>query len=383
MVWLYGGANEFGADNLASYDGAAFARDGVLLVTLNYRLGALGFFAHPALTAEARPDAPLVSYGLMDQIAALRWVRRNIAAFGGDPDNVTVFGESAGGIDILQLLALPAARGSFSKAIVESGFGWEEPLTLADREAQGTALAAALGLSGAQATAAALRAVPVEKIVAAQSGRWGPAVDGRLIRETAAKAFARGDAAKIPLMIGSNSFEASLLVSFPWALPEIPAGLRDAYAGEAAGDERALTFAMFTDGFGAAPSRWFAARTSAWAPAYLYYFSYLPNARRALQRGANHASEIPYVFDTLEKVPGRAALLTDADRAMATLMHGCWVSFAKTGTPACSAGGQPWPAYSPATDQLMEFGIDSGVRQHFRQRQLDAQEALQRELLSP
>jgi para-nitrobenzyl esterase len=380
MVWLYGGANTFGADNLASYDGAAFARDGVVLVTVNYRLGALGFFAHPALTAEAPVDAPLVSYGLMDQIAALRWVQRNIAAFGGDPGNVTVFGESAGGIDVLDLLAIPSARGSFSKAIVESGWGWDEPVTLAEREAQGTDLAAALGLSGAEATAAALRAVPVEKIIAAQTGLWGPAVDGRLIRETSAQAFARGDAAPVPLMIGSNSFEASLLVAFPIALPTVPESLRAAYAGEAA-DERSLRLAMFNDGFGAAPARWIAAQSSARAPAYLYYFSYLPIARRSLQRGANHASEIPYVFDSLEKIPGRAPLLTDSDHAMATLMHGCWTNFAKTGAPTCTAGGRPWRAYTPADDELMEFGIESGPRQHFRKAALDAQEALFREHL--
>jgi para-nitrobenzyl esterase len=384
MVWLYGGANTYGADNLASYDGTAFARDGVLLVTVNYRLGALGFFAHPALTAEAAPDAPLVSYGLMDQIAALRWVQRNIGAFGGDPGNVTVFGESAGGIDVLNLLAIPSARGSFSKAIVESGYGWEEPVTLAQREAQGTALAASLDLPGAQATAGALRAVPVQKIVAAQSGLWGPAVDGRLMRETSAEAFARGHAAPVPLLVGSNSFEASLLVAFPDVpLPAVPAPLRAAYAGEATDDERSLQFALFTDGFGAAPSRWFAARGSARAPAYLYYFSYLPIARRTLQRGANHASEIPYVFDSLEKIPGRAPLLTDSDRAMAALMHRCWIAFAKTGAPGCSAGGRTWPTYTPATDELMEFGIESGLRQHFRQRQLDALEALRRDQLGP
>lgn len=376
MVWLYGGGNTYGADNLASYDGTAFARDGVLLVTVNYRLGALGFFAHPALTAEARPDAPLVSYGLMDQIAALRWVHRNIAAFGGDPDNVTVFGESAGGEDVLALLAIPSARGSFSKAIVESGYGWAKPVTLAERESEGAALGAGLGLSGAHATAAALRAVPVEKIIAAQTGRWGPAVDGRLMAETPAQAFARHDAAPVPLMIGSNSFEASLIIAFPVSPAEVPDSLREAYAGDRAEDERSLRLAMFTDGFGAAPARWFAAQASTRAPAYLYYFSYLPIARRGLQRGANHASEIPYVFDSLEKIPGRAPLLTDSDRAMATLMHGCWINFAKSGSPACSAGGRAWPAYSAADDDLMEFGVDSGPRQHFRQRQLDAQEAL-------
>ena len=213
MVWVYGGGNVAGATNLPSCDAAGFARDRVVLVAMNYRLGPLGFFAHPALTAEAAKSQPLVSYGLMDQIAALKWVKRNIAAFGGDPANVTLFGESAGGEDVLQLMATPTARGLFNKAIVQSGGGWNPLPDLKTAEAAGVELASKVGLPGAAATAAQLRALPAEALVAA-GGRAGPVVDGRLIRESATVAFVRGDEAAVPLIIGSNSNEASLMRAF-------------------------------------------------------------------------------------------------------------------------------------------------------------------------
>ena len=145
MVWLHGGGNAFGAGSLGAYQGEAFTRDGVVLVTINYRLGAFGFFAHPALTKAAKDDEPLVNYGLMDQIEALNWVKRNIAAFGGDPDNVTLFGESAGAQDTLLLMTAPAAQGLFAKAIVESAPAWTPLATLAKREAQDEALITAAG----------------------------------------------------------------------------------------------------------------------------------------------------------------------------------------------------------------------------------------------
>ena len=182
MVWLHGGGNTAGAGSLGAYDGSAFQRDGVILVTSNYRMGAFGFFAHPALTAAAKPDEPLVNYGLMDQIAALQWVKRNIAAFGGDPDNVTLFGESAGGQDTLLLMTSPAAQGLFAKAIVESGGGWGEMASLPRREAQDSALAHNAG-APANATLAQLRALPMAKLIDWPALRGGPAVDGRLIVE--------------------------------------------------------------------------------------------------------------------------------------------------------------------------------------------------------
>ncbi|HEY5070779.1 MAG TPA: carboxylesterase family protein [Caulobacteraceae bacterium] len=377
MVWIFGGGNVAGASGFFSYDGRNFARDGVVLVAMNYRLGALGFFAHPALTAEAPRGQPLVNYGLMDQIAALKWVRRNIAAFGGDPDNVTLFGESAGGADALDLIAIPAARGLFNRAIVQSGGGWGPAVSLTRREADGATLATRVGLPGASATAAQLRALQAETLIADQTGLTGPALDGRLMTRTAALAFASGAQDPVPLIIGSNSNEASLMAAFGSTAAVIaaraPAPLRAAYADDGPADGE-IGRQMFNDALMGAPARWFAREASTHAPSWLYYFSYVPERQRATRPGTNHASEIPFVFASLDAVPGRSAKLTPGERAEASLVHSCWVSFARKGRPHCQ-GGQPWPAYSPGTDQLLEFGEPPAVRSHFRKRQLDAQEA--------
>jgi para-nitrobenzyl esterase len=379
MVWIFGGGNTAGANSIAPNDGSSFARDGVVLVTVNYRLGALGWFAHPALTKEAPRNQPLANYGLMDQIAALKWVRRNIAAFGGDPRNVTVFGESAGGSDVLALIATPAARGLFQKATVQSGPGWAAPVALADAEADGVALAKSLGLP-ADATADQLRAVPADKLIAARD-RAVPVVDGRLMQESTTQAFARGRQAPVRLIIGSNSWEASLLPAamYPSYLAAASPDLKASYAADA-GDDAKLAQAMFTDAMMGAPSRWIAARQSAKARAWLYYFSYVRVVRRGKIPGANHTSENPYVFDTQMIIPNYASEIVQEDRDHAAVMHSCWVAFAKTGVPTCS-GAPAWPAYTPAGDQLMEFGLTTEVRTHFRKTELDAQESAQATLL--
>ena len=376
LVWIPGGGNTAGGANVPSYDAVNFARDGVIVVTMNYRLAALGFFAHPALTREAGKDAPLVNYGLMDQIAALKWVKRNIAAFGGDPNNVTLSGESAGGGDTLALMTLPAARGLYRRSIVESGGGWGPPATLAEREADGAALAGKLGLPGAAATADQLRALPASALIASAGGM---AEDGRMMRESVTAAFAKGHAADVPLIIGSNSNEASLM-GLMGGVGETPSpALKAAYADAAT--EAELRRQMFNDHFMGAPARWIAAREAGGAPVWLYYFSYVPERQRqnaegtnrSARPGTNHASEIPFVFDSLDAVPGRTPLIQPSERAAAALTHACWVGFIKTGVPAC--GDQAWPVYTPTTDQLLEIGIDSGVRAHFRKPQLDAQDA--------
>ena len=378
MVWIFGGGNTAGANSIAPNDGRFFARDGVVLVTVNYRLGALGWFAHPSLTREAAPNQPLANYGLMDQIAALEWVRRNIRAFGGDPRNVTIFGESAGGSDVLALMATPAARGLFDKATVESGPGWAPTVSLAKAERDGVDLAQSLGLP-ADATAEQLRALPVDKLVAAR-GRFGPVVDGRLMRESTTEAFARGDQAPVPLIIGSNSWEASLLPAAGYAsyLAAASPELEAAYADQPDDAKRAQ--AMFTDGTMGAPSRWIAARQSAKAQAWLYYFSYVRVVRRGKIPGANHTSENPYVFDTQMIVPNYSSEIVQEDRDHAAVMHSCWVAFAKTGVPTCK-GAPAWPSYTLAGDQLMEFGLTTEVRTHFRTTELDAQQKAQAELL--
>lgn len=353
MVWLHGGGHRVGAGWV--YDGSNFARDGVVLVTLNYRLGALGYLAHPALT-RAAGRGPTGNFGLMDQIAALGWVRRNIAAFGGDPGNVTVFGESAGGASVLALLATPSARGLYHKAIVQSGGGWVAPKGLAKMEAIGVA---ALQDAGAPRNASAdqLRAIPFEKLVPL-SGPYGPFQDGRLMTETAAQALASRRAADAPLIIGWNSGEDSV-----------------AFGGLVAPAEEARTPAArqaFTDRVFGAPARWVAAQAASGKPAWLYHFSYVGARFRPQATTAAHAAEIQYVWEYWgRRTP--MSVVSAEDRAMATLMHGCWVSFARTGTPTC--GGEAWPAYDPRTDQLMEFGASSGVRTNFRKAELDAQEA--------
>jgi para-nitrobenzyl esterase len=372
MVWVHGGANIQGSGSKAVYDGSAFARDGVVLVAINYRLGPLGFFAHPALTRAAKADEPLANYGVMDQIAALQWVRRNIEAFGGDPGNVTLFGESAGGLDALILLSTPAARGLFTKAIVESpGRNWDPLPTLATAEAQGQQ-AASRALLTAGATADQLRAISAQRLIADMDYEYGPVIDGRLLTESPAEAFARGHAADLQLILGSNSYEASLFPASTVKLADLPADLRAAYAGEAATDQQ-LGTALFTDRYFTAPVRWFARRAAPGAPAWLYRFSYVRPSQREKVPGAPHGSEIPYVFDTWNKLSSLSSLLPAEARAMTTMIHSCWVAFATRGTPACQ-GAPAWPAYTPERDELMEFGLTTGVRQHFRQPQLDAQE---------
>ena len=384
LVWIPGGGNVAGGANVPSYDGVNFARDGVIVVTMNYRLGALGFFAHPALTREAPAGQALINYGLMDQIAVLQWVRRNIAAFGGDPRQVTIAGESAGGQDTLALMAIPQARGLYRRAIVESGGGWGRLSDLAQHEAQGAALAGKLGLAGADATADQLRALPAERL-AVDAGEIGR--DGRLVLQSDIQAFGQGAEAPAPLLIGSNSNEASLAPTLGGLNFPIPAAFRTAYAD--APDDAETRRQMFNDRAMGAPARWIVARHSAKAPAWLYYFSYVPERQRQnaegtnsnARPGTNHASEIPFVFDSLDAVPGRTPLIMPSERAAAALAHSCWVGFIKTGAPQC-AGGQAWPAYRPDTDQLLEIGDGAAVRTHFRKAQLDAQEALVGALLT-
>lgn len=365
MVWLHGGGHKTGAGWI--YDGQNFARDGVVLVAINYRLGPLGYFAHPALG-----KGQAGNYGLMDQVAALHWVKRNIAAFGGDPGNVTVFGESAGGSSTLAILATPSAKGLFHKAAVQSGGGWNKPLTLSAKEAEGGALAAKLGASNL----AELRALPAQAL--AEAGAevdYGPFSDGRVLKETPAQAFAAGREADVPLIVGANSGEDSLLGRrLPGAeamAAALPASVKAAYPDEAAKGDEALVRAAFGDQYMVAPARWLAAQAADGKPAWLYHFSYVGSRFRPMGvTTAAHAAEIQYVFEYWGRRTPLSMVAAD-DRAMADLMHGCWVAFAKTGAPTCDIA---WPAYDPARDELVEFGVQSGARAGFRKTRLDAQQ---------
>jgi len=368
MVWIHGGSHRTGAGWVTS--GGAFARDGVILVGVNYRLGPLGTFAHPALTAEAKPGEPLGNYGLMDQIAALKWVKRNIAAFGGDPDNITLFGESAGGVSVQFLLAQPQTRGLFQKAIVQSGAGWFRYQGLEEKTAQGVEIAQAMGL--ASATAAQLRALPADDLIAKACCEFTPFEDGRLVKETPTQAFAAGRAPDVPLVIGWNSGEDVLMSpSRPYMSAKVTPEIRAAYPEEAAVGETALARANFADRFMGAPARWVAAQASAGKPSWLYYFTYVATRHRP-RPTAWHADEIDFVFDDFDPWTPPEKIGAE-DRAKATLVHSCWIAFAKTGAPACN-GGPAWPAYDPAGDQFMDIGRENRVVSGVRKSQFDAQE---------
>ena len=386
MVWIYGGAFIQGASGTPFYDGTRFAKAGVILVSFNYRLGRFGFFAHPALDTKAEPFG---NYGLMDQIAALKWVRANIAGFGGDARNVTVFGESAGAISVNYLMVSPAAKGLFDKAIAESGFGRSEPRALTgDRSAEaiGTAFAEAHGVKGDDAAAAAaLRALPADALNAPTAGLRDPTLpnplrDGRIITQGIAEGFAKGEEAHVPYMEGGNSYEASLFPQIADAPDPViaragdPAKVEAIYGGAPAPDvARMLT----TDTLIGEPDRFLARQMARQGlPVFVYHFSYVPAAMRAASHGASHGSEITYVFDNLNDQPikfGQFTLpaATDSDHQVARAMHAYWVAFAKTGDPA-SAGGPRWPRFAPAAEQSIEFGADGvNIRTDFAKPRLD------------
>jgi para-nitrobenzyl esterase len=347
MVWLHGGGNVDGSSADRFYDGASFARDGVVLVSLNYRLGAFGFLAHPGFDG--------TNFGLWDQVAALRWVKANIARFGGDPANVTLFGESAGGEDLLALMTAAPAKGLFARAIAESaGGGWGPEPTLADARASGARLVAGLIPAGGT-----IRDIPAEKLVGLGQQDFGPTVDGVLLNRPVIAAFAAGQAMKIPLIIGTNEQEGNLLADegdpaqvWPDRLNAADlAALRAAY-GPAVANDQAFAQMLFRDGYFAGPARWIAARTGGW----LYRFDYIYSPLRTRRSGAQHGSEIPFVFD-------RWTRTDEDDRRVTAALHGAWVAFAKTG----QASWQPFNSGG----QWMVFDANSSARPAAGQAALD------------
>lgn len=384
MVWIHGGGFVAGASSLGYYDGTNFARDGVILVSINYRLGLLGFFAHPALDAAGGADEAHGNYGLTDQLEALRWVQRNITSFGGDPSNVTVFGESAGGMSVLSLLAAPSSKGLFARAIIESGLGWHKVRTLSEAEADGVKIATSLGLSGTAATVDALRATSPDALVAVTPPEGnGPLIDGQILRQPLTVAFSKGEIQHVPIMIGTNSNEgtllrppaaAKLLADLP---PTVVAGAR-AYYGAPATDDYALARRLFRDAVFTAPARWIARHVGTSDPAYLYHFDYVASYFRAKSDGVAHGFEIPFVFDSWKHIPHASLILSGEDKAETALVHSCWVSFAKTGQPAC-AGGPTWPRYTASADALVDFTLpEPAVKIGFEKPMLDQLEAKQK-----
>ncbi|MEI4507351.1 carboxylesterase family protein [Sphingopyxis sp. CCNWLW253] len=356
MVWIHGGGYVNGSGTAALYDGSALAREGVVVVTLNYRLGRFGFFAHPALTADADGEA-VGNYGLMDMIAALKWVRDNAARFGGDPRQVTIFGESAGGAAVNALMTSPAARGLFVRGIVQSGLGRETVLSLAEAESAGDAFAANVGAR--DATADTLRGLSAEAILKGGDPQiftgGGPMVDGTILTRAPIDSFRRGEQARIPYVIGWNSLEfpvpAAALSSANPLSSAIPTGLL-ARAEPAYPDKDSYSLNFLSDMLFVEPAIALARLHARQGnPTFVYQFSIVPKAAQSMLKGAVHASDREYVFQTL----GASNWPTDAnDAAQARTISSYWAGFATTGNPNGGAR-PPWPRFDPAQARLIDF----------------------------
>jgi para-nitrobenzyl esterase len=388
LVWIYGGGFVVGGASEPLQDGASFARQGLIVVSFNYRLGRFGFFGFPALTHE-HPDEPHGNYGFMDQIAALAWVRRNIADFGGDPGRVTVMGDSAGGESIVALLAAPPARGLFQRVILQSsgartalagirGLGRDLP-GLPSAETLGGNFAASVGIRG-EGTAALkqLRSLPAAAIAAGVDGTalrtgsaattyGGPLLDGRIVTEEPRAAYLAGRTPPVAVLCGATDAD----------LGKVDAVAKDDLFGHF-GARRDAAIAAY-DPLGSAPlellqvevggdqlmvepARELAVAAAARGlSAYEYRFSYVAAAKRETwRRGAPHGSDVPYAFDTLSRLEWPAD--PDGEEA-ARLLHRYLAQFALTGDPNVT-GLPEWPRYAASADVLLEFAPDGRVVAH-------------------
>jgi para-nitrobenzyl esterase len=369
MVWVHGGSLLVGESN--DYNPAGLVRDGVVVVTINYRLGALGFLADAALAS--RPGGPSGDYGLMDQQAALRWVQHNIRGFGGNPRNVTVFGESAGGLSTLSQVASPGARGLFQRAIIESGTYNLTQQSLGTAEAAGAAFATKVGC--ASNTAACLRGLPVSTIVDNENfSGYTPDVDGSVLPETIKTALATGQFSHVPVVIGTNHDEWRLFV----ALTQIDGGppvsaanyqimiastlgvpapaaavIADEYPLSSYSSPSVALGAVGTDAIFACPALTAEQSLSRYTPTYTYEFNDENAPERFLAPvgfpyGAAHASEIQYVFGLNSTAfPG---VLTAAQQRLAAIMKRDWTNLAKSGVPAAR-----WPLFTAVSQQTLSL----------------------------
>jgi para-nitrobenzyl esterase len=383
MVWIYGGANVHGQTSL--YPSAdALAKLGVVFVSMNYRMGRLGFFAHPALLAET-PDELHGNYGYMDQRSALQWIQRNIAAFGGNPKAVTIFVQSSGGGSVMVHLTSPLSRGLFQRAIMQSpGSPTSRAKVLrltelSDAETMAVDYARSLGITAEGPTAlASLRALPAEKLVEGTDakaelaalaagkpiiGVAGSIRDSKLVVEAPEAALAAGREAKVPVMIGANDRDQALgstgnkdeLFAIFGANAAEARKLYDPQ-GDQSLDE--LKQQVFADRSRTEPARHLADEVvRAGHPAYLFRFSYVAESTRDKIKGALHSSEIPYVFNIPAELVGDK--VTGDDKNMGELASAYWVSFAKTGDP--NGDNRPqWPRHDPAVDKVIDF-TNNGV----------------------
>ena len=351
LVWIHGGGFWAGFGGEERHNGAPLARKGVVVVTLNYRLGAFGFLAHPALAAES-PHHAAGNYGLLDQTAALQWVKRNIARFGGDPTRVTIFGESAGGFSVGSLIASPLAKGLFQRAILESGTGVGLGIVSRDTaRAIAFRFADSLRVSGVRADAARhLRALDPDTVLAASlhlgppgAPQFFPVVDGWVLPHAVDSTLASGAANLVPVIAGTNRDE---------------------------GDE-----------WMGAPTRSFARLMSARGVAtYVYMFSRVGDDSVNRKRGAYHSAEITFVFGRPHPLQPSAGS-TAYDSTVAEAMSDYWIAFASSGDPntAPAAGKWPrWPRYQPATDALLEIGPEIAPRTMIKRAVYDSLDAVAR-----
>lgn len=391
MVWIHGGAFVGGSGSQRDDEGNQFANQGVILMTFNYRLGRLGHFAFPALSKE-HSEEPKGSYAFMDQIAALKWVKQNIAAFGGDPKNVTIFGFSAGGVSVHSLLTIPAAKGLFQKAISHSGGGRDGVLTgrpisqenasqyyPVSAETIGINFARKHGIEGTDASALAkLRALKVEEIVDGgqeNDGQGGPRIysgpilDGKLVTETAESSYKAGRQARVPLVIGNNSAEiGGSFVNASRSKEELFSmfgELKDeakvAYDPDGDKEFAEIQTRFNTDKVWAEPAR-FAAKSFAAVgdPAYIFLFSYVPSSmKQRMKYGPGHGTDIQFVFGS----PGIGGFgpppppPTPEDKEVARIMNAYWVNFARTGNP--NGEGLPkWNLYNTNNNEILDIQSD-------------------------
>jgi para-nitrobenzyl esterase len=379
LVWIHGGGYVNGGSSAPVYDGSAFARDGVVFVSFNYRLGRFGVFAHPALLAAQ--EGAVGDFAYMDQIAALQWIARNIAAFSGDAHEVTVMGEAAGGDSVIHLITSPEAKGLFRRAIVMSGGGRRHlvggvPLTggTADQPAAdqiGENFAHSVGIAGTSPDVLkALRALPAErirgnlnmsallKLTKPLTAVKGVIVDGRFVPGEPGERLERGEANLVPVMIGTTTQDLPL--TFPPSR-EDPLAVFGEHAAEArrAHDPRSalppfeIHLAIGADMTMHEPARFVAKQlTRAQQPVWLYRFGYVAESQRSKLAAAPHASEIPFFFDTIAVKYGKAE--SERDREAARIAHGYVVNFVKRGDPN-GAGLASWPVFDPARPQLLQF----------------------------
>ena len=407
MVWFHGGSHEVGHGSSLIFDGAALARKSVVLVSINYRLGSFGFLAHAGLSAESEHGSSGRSsgnYGLLDKIAALEWVQANAEAFGGDPERVLIFGQSAGSMSVCSLVASPLAAGLFHRAIGQSA-GCFTPLpTLERAEESGALLAAELGAAeGAtpESAVSTLRAASAEDVLAAAgSSGWSAdfktVVDGWYLPDQPAAIYARGEHNRVPMMVGSMADESSALFAPgpPLGPEELELQLKEQY-GEAAPDLLAAYAAEAEQAPGAVPTlirsdtifgwgsrTWVRHASAAGGDAYLYFIKHAPPVFRLYlpdqpdlggeggprHFGAYHSGDLAYVFGNVDLV---GINWEDWDHEIADLLSSYWTNFAKTGDPN-GDGLAEWPRYDADGDLALVVGDEVGAQAAVLKQKLDA-----------